>query len=381
MKIKLKTLQAAGPLVKQIQFGKKGLLALTVALSISMAPAAIGLPIGQAHAESAAKLNVIKQPFVINGTNVVLPAANVEGSIYIGLRALNDQLGLKTGWDPETRTVTVEGRGRTMELSLNNEYLNEYVLNGQLIYGMEAIEQEGSTYLPLRFLLERMGYGISYDAKSHTVGIQTIKENDLAITTSAIEEEDDYMSLLVHYPKLTGFANEEVQQQINTFLKKEAETHAQAGRSDLEQAVKGNEEIEAENPDYSMPPVIYDGTYTVTYNENNKLSLYVDYYMYTGGAHGMTARVPYTFDLGTGELITLKEAAQGNANYVSIINKAINSQIAAADLPLLEPFESIEPDREFYLKHNGITIYFSQYEYTPYAAGMPEFEIPFEAFK
>jgi len=38
----------------------------------------------------------------------------------------------------------------------------------------------------------------------------------------------------------------------------------------------------------------------VTYNEQDKLSLYVDYYSYTGGAHGSVARVTYTFDLKTG---------------------------------------------------------------------------------
>ncbi|WP_240489256.1 RsiV family protein [Cohnella thermotolerans] len=111
------------------------------------------------------------------------------------------------------------------------------------------------------------------------------------------------------------------------------------------------------------------------------MSLYVDYYVYTGGAHGMTARQPYTFDLATGNVLTLKEAAEGNANYVPIINAEIAKQIKVRKLELLTPFKTIEADRPFYLNHNGLVIYFEQYEYTPYAAGMPEFVIPLKAFR
>lgn len=125
----------------------------------------------------------------------------------------------------------------------------------------------------------------------------------------------------------------------------------------------------------------FEGAFNVTYNEQGRLSLYVDYYSYLGGAHGITIRVPYTFDLGNGELLTLKEAADYNSKYLSIINASINKQIKERKLPLIAPFNGIKSNRSFYLKHEGIAIAFEQYEYTSYAEGMPEFVTPFEAFE
>lgn len=103
------------------------------------------------------------------------------------------------------------------------------------------------------------------------------------------------------------------------------------------------------------------------------MSLYVDHYQYTGGAHGGIARRGYTFDLKTGKLLTLKAAAADHPDYVTIINRTIQEQIKDTDLPLITPFDTIKPDRDYYLSHEGVVIYFQPYEYTAYAAGMPEF--------
>ncbi|SDD49010.1 Protein of unknown function [Paenibacillus sp. UNCCL117] len=360
--------------------GRKGMLTLMAALTITAAPAAGVLAVSPAYAAAEAdRLNVMDSPMVIDGKPVAVPAANVDGDTYIGLRALNEQLGLKTGWDADTRTVTVSGRGRTLKLGLDS--LNDYTINGQQIYGLPAMIQDGSTYMPLRFLLEQMGYGISYDAPTRTVGIVTIEENMLSVETRTISEEGKKKSLLVHYPQIVGFGDQVVQDKINAFLKMEAESHAAAGRLTLASAAADNEEAEASHPDITIPPVSFEGRYTVTYNEQGKLSLYVDYYSYTGGAHGMIARVPYTFDLTTGSLVTLQEAAEGNAKYVDIINEAVHRQIEESGLPLLHPFETIEPNRSYFLKHGALVVYFSQYEYTAYAEGMPQFEIPMRAFR
>lgn len=363
--------------------GKRSLLVLTLAAAMGIAPLAVAGHAGQASAASkiiaAPAYQVKQQAFNINGSASALSVLNLDGSTYVALRMLNDKLGLQTGWDQKTHTATVNGNGRTISLNLGTGVT---VLNGQTIYGLPGLLVNNSTYVPLRFLLERMGYAVSYDA-AHVIGIEKIQENALTIRTAAIEAKDDKqkLSLEVNYPVLSGFANAAVQDKINAFLKSEAVSHADAGKKELEQAAKDNADYAASNPGVDQPAVEFDGSYYVTYNENNLLSLYVDYYEYLGGAHGGTFRVPYTFDLSTGDTLTLKEAAKGNADYVKIINAEIEKQIKARDLPLLVPFETIEPDRAFYLNHNGLVIYFEQYEYTPYAAGMPEFVIPLTSFE
>lgn len=356
---------------------KKIAALVTAALLVVSTPAVGGIAGGVAAAAESQQLNVTSQPYNINGVLSNVPSANVEGNTYIGIRVLNETLGLGTSWDPKTRSITVTGRDRTFVASPDD---GSYTLNGQVIYGNPAIIENDTAYLPLRFVLERMGYGISYDHGSKTVGIDTIQENTLSIETSTINKVTQEQSLIIHYPVISGYENAESQTKVNDFLKKEAEAYAVTGQQALSQAHKDVSELEDANPDLAMPPLSFEGTYTITYNEDNRLSLYVDYYTYLGGAHGMTERVPYTFDLKTGEQLSLREAANNHENYLDIINASIREQIKERKLLLLNPFEGIASDRPFYLKHGAVVISFDQYEYTAYAEGMPEFLTSFLAF-
>lgn len=354
--------------------GKIAALALTIA---AFGAASIGGAESVHAAEPGTKLEISSKPFVIGGQKVYLPAAIVNGESYIGLRSLNDRLGIGTSWNQKSREAVLTGRGRTMQVISTDGYR----LNGERVYASPSYIQAGSTFVPLRFVLESFGYNIGYDGASKSVIVDPISENNLTWKSEQISYQAAKLKLLVSYPVLSGAENEEAISKINAKLKAEAERYAAAGRQTLQKAAKENAEAERDYPDTTIPPVEYEGAYTVTYNEAGKISLYVDYYLYTGGAHGGTERVPYTFDLKTGALISLKEAAGGNSDYVSIINKAIQAQIKQQQLlPLLVPFKTIESDRPYFLKHGALVVYFKQYEYTPYAAGMPEFTVPFSAF-
>lgn len=355
--------------------GKKSLAALSLAVALAAVPAAAG------HASAAAPgYKVLSQSIQYGGQTSTVSAINLDGSTYVGLRVLNDKLGLKTEWNQAAHTATVSGNGRTLSVNVQT---GETRLNDQPVYGLEPILQSNSTYLPLRFLLERMGFILSYDAATRGIGIEKIQENALTVGTGTIKESDDKikMTLEANYPVVSGLADSAVQEKINAFLKSEAETRVAAAKDELKQAGQANADYAKSNPGETLPPVSFESSYYVTYNENGLLSLYVDYYEYTGGAHGFTVRAPYTFDLKTGGALTLKDAAGGNADYVKIINAAIEKQIKARKLELLTPFKTIEADRPFFLNHSGLVIYFEQYEYTPYAYGMPEFTIPLKAFK
>ncbi|MFC5404447.1 stalk domain-containing protein [Cohnella soli] len=341
-------------------------LTLTVAAALLCAP----LLAGADKASAASSYKIINQPIEVNGTQSNIAAIDLDSSRYIALRSLNKTIGLTTNWDKSTNVVTVTGRGRTLTLDLKKGIAT---MNGQSLYRLSPVVQNDTTYVPLRYLLEQMGYGVSYDPATKRIGIEAIEENNLKISTATIEKSSKKYDLVVHYPVLSGYANEDVQSKVNAVLKKDAELQAKEGQTSLEEPLNDSS-FEPTNP------YAFEGDYTITYNEKGKLSLYVDYYIYTGGAHGSTARTTYTFDLATGDLISLKDAAGGNSDYVNIINAKIKSDIKARGLGLIEPFKTIEPDRDYFLKHNGIVVYFGQYEYVPYAAGMPEFEVPFSSF-
>ncbi|XID92400.1 stalk domain-containing protein [Paenibacillaceae bacterium WGS1546] len=352
------------------EYGQNKAATRRIALALAAAVVAASLlqPAQQAQAAQHG-YKLIEQAIDVDGARSSLSALNMDNTTYIAIRALNDAIGLTTDWDKASGTVTVTGRDRELALNLQDGSAN---LNGQRIYGLPAVVRNNTTYVPFRFLLERMGYGVSYDSATKTIGIETIEENELKISTARIQESEKNKSLTIHYPQISGFANEAVQKKINETLKTDAELNAEVARRTLSDSLGDG--------DFGYS-VSFEGTYTVTYNADGKLSLYVDYYTYSGGAHGSTARATYTFDLATGKLLTLKDAAGGNERYVAIINDKIQSQIKARRLTLLNPFRTIEPNRDFFLKPSGIVVFFTEYEYTPYAAGMPEFEIPYSEFE
>jgi hypothetical protein len=357
---------------------KRDLLAITLAATLLVAPVAQSLPAGHASAATASsKFKITATPFSIEGTRTSIATINKDNTTYIALRSLNNYLGLSTNY--ENQVVKIEGRGRVLQFNLQN---NAITLNGQLIlFGPKPISQNNTTYLPLRFLLERMGYDISYQQATKLIGIHAIQENKLKIQSEVIGADGDGKSLLVYYPVISGYENAAVQQKINAFLKAEADKNVAAGSKQMQQAVDENKKMLADNPKDTVRQPSFDGRYTVTYNENGRLSLFLDYDLYTGGAHGITARVPYTFDLATGNVLSLKEAAGGNEKYVSIINNKIKAQIKSRKMSLNSPFQTIEVDRDYFLNHTGVVIYFTQYEYTSFADGMPEFVIPSKDFR
>lgn len=353
-------------------------MTFALAVAVVAAPLAMTSPPQQAEAATKAKYTVSAQAFSIDGAKKSIKTINLNGTTYIALRDLSNGLGLGIVFDKAMQVAKVTGKHRVLEINLKTV---SFKLNEQLLWGPQLVVQDNTTYLPMRFILEQMGYVVGYESSTKLIALQAIQENDVKIGAKEIGADGDGKSLLVYYPVLSGLADSGVQQKINTFLKEEADKHVAAGAKEIGLAAEENSRILDKDPNASMRQPSMDGRFTVTYNEKGRLSLYVDYYMDLGGAHGTTARVPYTFDLSTGNLLTLKEVANNHANYVSIINDKIKEQIRERKLRLLYPFESIEADRDFFLNRNGVVIYFTEYEYTPYVAGMPEFVIPYATFQ
>jgi len=125
--------------------------------------------------------------------------------------------------------------------------------------------------------------------------------------------------------------------------------------------------------------------YTITYNQNCAVSLYVDKYEFTGGAHGNTVQTSNTWSLKKCATITLGSMFPTNKNYVEDIKKEINRQIAEqmiADKNIyFENYKKLVDEyfneNSFYISPANLVVYFQQYEIAPYSSGIPTFSIPF----
>lgn len=139
------------------------------------------------------------------------------------------------------------------------------------------------------------------------------------------------------------------------------------------------------NKENGYPIMVYEvnSIYEITYNSDNILSLYIDDYIFSGGAHGMTNRTSQNWDIRTGEQIKLCSFFPNNPNYVANIltniNEYIEEDIKNGNNIYFENYCCLTAQafnvNNYYLKDGNIVIYFQQYDIAPYSSGILTFNI------
>lgn len=133
----------------------------------------------------------------------------------------------------------------------------------------------------------------------------------------------------------------------------------------------------------------FECVYKITYNQACVSSLYFDSYTFMGGAHGATFRNSDTWDFSTGSRIELKAFYPKGAPFAEYLFGNIERQIAkrlkSTPGSYFDDYaqllrENFHPEN-YFLKPEGIVIYYQQYDIAPYSTGLPEFLIPFSTFK
>ena len=118
------------------------------------------------------------------------------------------------------------------------------------------------------------------------------------------------------------------------------------------------------------------GSYEIKTNERNILSLSLIGMGEFGGAHPKTTIKSLTTDIKTGKVYELNNLFKPNSNYIEIISEIIAQQIDERNILVLNGFDKIRPNQDYYIADKSIVIYFQQYEIAPYSEGFPYFVIP-----
>ena len=158
----------------------------------------------------------------------------------------------------------------------------------------------------------------------------------------------------------------------------------------LEKLSKGKlfeeaKELYEYNKKNGYPIMIYEiySSFEVTYNSEFIVSLYIDDYIYRGGAHGNTKRSSQTWDFRTGCMIPLENFFKNDRNYVSKIvtqiNNFIEKDIASGNDIYFENYcqltiATFDVDN-YFLQDGNIIIYYQQYDIAPYSSGILTFTI------
>jgi hypothetical protein len=303
-----------------------------------------------------------------NGKALQTKGLMVKGQVLIPVAALRDDLKLPVAYNSVEKTYTIGANYN--KLTITTEYdvtLNLPYWNVNGIYRDDTQVQKinGKLYIAINPVKTYLGIDAAWDASTKTVSMTKSQLNPISIkAVSLSKEKTDTMNFDLKYPQLTG--SQAGIAKINAVLKQ----HEEEVLADIKKQIKEIGDATADRP-YE-----FESNYAVTYNRGGYVSLIVEDYSYFGGAHGSTARTAFTFSLADGKQLGLGDVLKANPDYKKTLNNKLLKQVPVSN-GYLGGFKGLSDKPDFYVTGTGIVIFFQQYEYTAYAAGIPEFYYAF----
>ena len=214
-------------------------------------------------------------------------------------------------------------------------------------------------------------FKIPYDIFSNK--IKLIKTDNVVanIDTQTITENKSYINSIINIPIITT-KNKDIEKIINDKI-----------RNDI-MRFYDNSKNEAKEYNKNFPEnknkFVSNVDFYAKKNSNNVLSILINYYKYSAGAHGYYEYKTYNIDMRNGEFLELKNIFKRDSDYKKVLDSEIRRQIElkAKNDPQYEgiyEFNGIKDNQKFYIEDDNLIIYFDLYEIAPYAAGIPEFKI------
>jgi hypothetical protein len=98
-----------------------------------------------------------------------------------------------------------------------------------------------------------------------------------------------------------------------------------------------------------------------------------------GAAHGWHLRRTFHIDSVKAEVYGLKDLFKPESDIFGILSKTVSEMMKKNrdEMGYLKDHADVTPETCFAVGEKGLTLYFGEYEIAPYAAGLPEFFIPF----
>jgi inhibitor of cysteine peptidase len=308
--------------------------------------------------------------------------AQVDGyTVLLPVRAVCEALGYEVTWSEKdgSQAAVISKGGDSVTLNLTRQEIND---NGHTYYagvysGEGIMILSGRMYLDSGLFSSIFPVRFSYAADTNRVTATKLCENSVTVTTEKTAFEKEHLRAELQFPQLSGLPDAEAQKSINAILEKSAQDALAEGEknaADMAQAIR-----DGYTGAVGMCETYYN--YMVQYNQNGLISIVLTNYQYAGGAHGSTVQSAYTFELSTGRALRLGNIMDGRTEYTGLMNDAIRREIdrrvAAGELYEFEfsKFKGLGENPEFYLSNDAVVLYFQEYAYFPYAAGIQEFRV------
>lgn len=208
------------------------------------------------------------------------------------------------------------------------------------------------------------------------VNTDTLQIESINFSKSTI---DSNAWINIDYPQIVNSDNDSVITKINLFLEQEFKLSIEW----YDEIISDTTEIEDTSFKFQYS---FETGFQVVYNSRDFVSIVLDHYQYTGGAHGNYVAFGYNIRLEDGALITLKDIVEESALDLltfeceeSILEKYEANSLMEAGL-----FENeivLSYDQDFYIIPGALVLQFDPYEIGPFAMGEITAEIQFEKIK
>jgi hypothetical protein len=203
---------------------------------------------------------------------------------------------------------------------------------------------------------------------------------------------DDCPEVSIEYPrvlednKIGRAVNNGIQEEIISLLTFSDSLEVTNINEAVNSFTMGYSELRSVYPDETVP---WEARIKAEVSFENKkvLSIRIDSYLFTGGAHGYSSTNFLNFDIGKGEKINTQELFQDLLAFRSYAETKFREQEnIPGDAPINSTGFMFELD-SFYLPENigltpnGILLLYNQYEVASYADGQIQLTIPFREAK
>jgi hypothetical protein len=183
----------------------------------------------------------------------------------------------------------------------------------------------------------------------------------------------------IDYPFIMNVDNSEAVNRINLMLEEE-----------FKQSIAWYDEIVSDTSLFFDSTYImqysFETGYQVYYNTKNFVSIVLNHYQYTGGAHGNYFALGFNINMSDAALVSLTDVIQeGKLDLLAYeCEEAILEKYQANSLFEAGLFENeivILEDQDFYIIPGAVVLQFDPYEIGPYSMGEIVVEIPFEKIR
>ena len=142
-----------------------------------------GYPLGTYHFHSRYETiipanyetgEVIGITVIVDGENIIFdqPPVNINGRVLVPIRPVVEKMGCLVEWDDETETVYVNEPHISIEkTAVKADFINVYVNNEQIVFDDPPIILNGRTLIPIRYVVEKLGYTAEWDGDLQIVYI------------------------------------------------------------------------------------------------------------------------------------------------------------------------------------------------------------------